>query len=211
MPSLFNLLSIAPLIVSMIGAEPVCQGLDGDEKCDSTTGQNVYLLQTAVEMNISKHQPESGQVIVKKCEDHLKECQLASAGTTMTIRCPAGCFHTAGGMVFGTNDYAWYSRVCLSAIHAGVITDSGGTIGAKCRGSQTLTGSARNEQSTPSKGVVTSSGGVAAAFSVTACSDVSPPSNWNKPTCKHHVDAGNCQTPWFLKKNLCKASCGNCN
>ncbi|EFN58099.1 hypothetical protein CHLNCDRAFT_142422 [Chlorella variabilis] len=45
--------------------------------------------------------------------------------TKATVKCPANC-KAAGGTIYGTGTYTHDSRICLSAIHAGAITNTGG-------------------------------------------------------------------------------------
>lgn len=47
-------------------------------------------------------------------------------GSSVSITCPAGC--SGGGTVWGTGVYSDDSAVCPAAIHAGVLTDAGGSV-----------------------------------------------------------------------------------
>ena len=47
-------------------------------------------------------------------------------GSSHLVNCPAGCFGGGGG-VWGSDAYTADSRICRAAIHAGLITDAGGT------------------------------------------------------------------------------------
>lgn len=43
------------------------------------------------------------------------------------INCPENCLDSTGN-VYGTDEYTEDSALCLAAIHAGVITNSGGDV-----------------------------------------------------------------------------------
>lgn len=45
--------------------------------------------------------------------------------TSLTLTCPSGCL-AEGGSVYGSGLYSGDSKICLAAIHAGVIPPQGG-------------------------------------------------------------------------------------
>ena len=51
---------------------------------------------------------------------------VSSAKPTATVACPSGCLASSGS-VWGTGVYTSGSGICRAAIHAGAITDAGGS------------------------------------------------------------------------------------
>jgi len=72
-------------------------------------------------------EPAPGPVPILTCSDSF----LLAFGVSIDahrFECPSGCLRTSGsGAVVGCGTYAMDSSVCLSAIHAGVMDDAGGS------------------------------------------------------------------------------------
>lgn len=73
------------------------------------------------------------------------------SGTTISVTCPAGC--SSSGSVWGTGTYSDDSSICKAAIHAGVITDAGGSFDV------TIADGLSSYPSSTQNGVTTSSWG----------------------------------------------------
>nr|CAB3260417.1 uncharacterized protein LOC100175297 [Phallusia mammillata] len=67
-----------------------------------------------------RKKPSLLKVSCETTVDHILE-------NTFAVQCPRGClFHPTDGVVTGTTTYTTTSRLCIAAIHAGVITDENG-------------------------------------------------------------------------------------
>ncbi|KAL4452252.1 hypothetical protein ABPG75_007914 [Micractinium tetrahymenae] len=72
--------------------------------------------------------PTSAAVVGLTCGSTNSGTQVVDAiNTKGTIACPPGCLG-ASSSVWGTNAYTADSSICRAAIHAGVLTNKGGTI-----------------------------------------------------------------------------------
>ena len=79
----------------------------------------------------------------KKCPTNFKSIPSLNASTSITCTCDAS--KTGSGPVWGTDIYTQDSSICRAAVHAGVITSSGGSVSAKAAsGCKTYKGTTRN-------------------------------------------------------------------
>jgi len=68
---------------------------------------------------------------------------VGEIGSRHVVNCPAGC--SATGSLWGTDVYTTESALCRAGIHAGLITDAGGTFAVVLEGGQpAYNGTARN-------------------------------------------------------------------
>lgn len=75
-----------------------------------------------------------------KCGDSIRSLKVTDS--SFAVKCPADC---AFGAVWGTDTYTVDSSLCLSAIHAGVITRAGGMVSVEVKpGLPAYKGSERN-------------------------------------------------------------------
>jgi len=69
--------------------------------------------------------PPPAQVVEAGCSFTAGQLR-GDVGSSHLVNCPPGCFGAGGGL-WGSDAYTGDSRVCRAAIHAGLITDAGGT------------------------------------------------------------------------------------
>jgi hypothetical protein len=70
--------------------------------------------------------PSAPQTIEAGCS--FNSTQIVGApGTYAVVSCPPGCAQTGG--LWGTDVYTGDSAICRAGIHAGIISDGGGTVG----------------------------------------------------------------------------------
>ena len=82
-----------------------------------------------------------------ECRTKADDDRFSDAGTAFTVQCPAGC---TSGSVWGSDTYTTESAICVSPVHAGVITAAdGGAVEVQLGGElPSYTGSERNGVST---------------------------------------------------------------
>lgn len=101
------------------------------------------------------------------CTDNAQFIE-GNVGTTATITCPAGCLNNTGS-VWGTDIYTDDSAVCTAAIHAGVLTNDGGTL------TLTILDGQKSYPASERNGISTSGWGQwGRSFSVTAANSAAP-------------------------------------
>lgn len=93
--------------------------------------------------------PSSAQAVTLACGQNAQSLS-GGPGTTFQATCPAGC---GTATVWGTNPYSDDSGICTAAIHAGAISNGGGTF------TMTITGGQSAYPASTANGITTSTWG----------------------------------------------------
>ncbi|CAH1257391.1 ASTL [Branchiostoma lanceolatum] len=121
-------------------------------------------------------------------------------GDSFTVNCPSGCASN-GADAWGTDVYTDDSGICTAAIHAGKLTNSGGSVTVyRWPGQSSYQGSTQNGIQTQDY----DAWGSSFAF------EAEPVCEDEHASCSHWADIGECQANPNYMLNHCQLSCGVC-
>lgn len=87
--------------------------------------RNLMLVMPLVVIGLAGCKKDSGPVLEIPCSQNVESLHYG-AGATVTVNCPADCGNAS--TVWGDGLYTKDSPICKAAIHAGVISKSGGKV-----------------------------------------------------------------------------------